>query len=489
MASYLDRLITLDEEGTENLDTSFEAEQTQDITEVIDVDTNNDEINAEAVSIEEDLEAMQDGTEAVGELAEQESVNDELLESPGDISPEVAKATNDAFKVTLAGLAIDVRDTVYGNITYDSNRNEPIEVVRITNDGVKDFMSKIKEHIIAFFRTIKAKLQKLIAKLFIMFSDVSKKGEALHKQLKNKLDRLKNKTTSAGNAKIDTSRHETKQKIMEYMPLWFLEHDGSINNAIKALEDRFTKESTEPYSMEICKAGVGYMLMCTMSSISDSATKHLTTVLGNIGNGLKIETDPNKVIKVINGLIDKKQGGFFNNTEYLIEAPEKKNYETSNAVIAGGLFSKTVQCYSFRLHEDADELIPSIVWSNSKVKQSRIDSVSIKDVTPDDIKSLINCAIKIGKNSKGMCNAGYGHLADGEKFIIRVFDELSKIEEIKSGVAIRASSVWRSLLASTAFKAIMDQAKAGRRVLALANYLYNQLDEDYKDAKKEDKRK
>lgn len=474
MASYLDRLITLDEEGTENLDTSFEAEQTQDITEVIDVDTNTDEVNAEAVAIEEDIEAMQDGTEAVGELAEQETVNDELLESPGDISPEVAKATNDAFKVTLAGLAIDVRDTVYGNITYDSNRNEPIEVVRITNDGVKDFMSKIKEHIIAFFRTIKAKLQKLIAKLFIMFSDVSKKGEALHKQLKNKLERMKSKQTSKNrNAAIDVSRHETKRKIMDYMPVYFLEHGGSINNTISALEKRFTSTSTIPYSIEIAK-DVFEILHKTMDKTEGSGSGNVTS---------------KSLINEINNNIELTQNKFFKNYVTLIDFKDKNEHETSIGVIAGGLFSKTLQCYAFRLHEDADLLIPNLLWQNINIPQADIDDVKISDVGPDDIKSIINCAIKIGKNSKGMCEAGYKHLSDMEKDIITRCDKMAKDGDVKNGVFIKYSSVCRSLAASVTFKAIMDQAKAGRRVLALANYLYNQLDEDFKDAKKEDKRK
>ena len=476
MASYLDRLITLDEEGTENLDTSFEAEQTQDITEVIDVDTNNDEINAEAVSIEEDLEAMQDGTEAVGELAEQESVNDELLESPGDISPEVAKATNDAFKVTLAGLAIDVRDTVYGNITYDSNRNEPIEVVRITNDGVKDFMSKIKEHIIAFFRTIKAKIQKLIAKLFIMFSDVSKKGEALHKQLKNKLERMKTKQTSKNkNAAIDVSRHETKIKIMDYMPIFFIEHKGSIKGAIEAVEERFTKTGTVPYAMEI------------VGSVIKMLNEVVEITEGNNSNKNNNKFDAKSVIGGINTIINKHQN-LFKHAYRSIDAIDKKDNETSEGIIVSGLFSKTLNCLHYRLHEDADILIPNTIWSTAKIKQSEIDGISISDVDPDSIKTIINCAIKIGKNSKGMCEGGYKHLADTEKEIINFIDKAAKDAEIKNGIMIKASSVARSVAASVTFKCIMDQAKAGRRVLALANYLYNQLDEDFKDAKKEDKR-
>ena len=479
MASYLDKLITLDEEGTENLDTSFEAEQTQDITEVIDVDTNNDEINAEAVAIEEDLEAMQDGTEAVGELAEQESVNDELLESPGDISPEVAKATNDAFKVTLAGLAIDVRDTVYGNITYDSNRNEPIEVVRITNDGVKDFLSKIKEHIIAFFRTIKAKIQKLIAKMFIMFSDVSKKGEALHKQLKNKLERMKSKQTSKNRgAVIDVTKHETKRKIMDYMPLALMNNNGSVARSVEALHCTFARPSTLPATLTLAGAIVDYLM---------------ETINSSEGTGISGNFDPKTMVKAINAIVNKHTGnkGLYMALTALpfeIEAHDKNNYETTEGVIAAGIFSKNIQYYAFRIHEDADVLIPNILWGTTKIKQKEIDDINITDVTPDDIKSIINLAICIGKNSKGLCEGSYKHLSDTEKNIVKSLDKIGKDGDIKQSIIIKASSVARSLVASVTFKAVMEQAKAGRRVLALANYLYNQLDEDFKDAKKEDKR-
>ena len=338
MASYLDRLITLDEDGVENLETGFEAEQTQDITEVIDVDSNNDEINAEAAALEEDIEAMQEGTEAVGELAEQEEVNDELLESPADISPEVAKATNDAFKVTLASLSIDVRDTVYGNITYDSNRNEPIEVVRITNDGVKDFMSKLKEHIIAFFRAIKAKLQKLIAKLFIMFSDVSKKAEALLKEYKNKLSRLGSK-----GGKIDLDSHSTKKNIISYMPVFFISQDRKIKSAIKAVRAIFVENKSVPYSMEI----------------ANEIFKELTATINsteNLGNNVTVE----KFISNINTKIKDGQDIYVGKLAKKIEFDEKKDYLISDAVIAGGLFSKTLSVYAFKIHEDADVLIPNL---------------------------------------------------------------------------------------------------------------------------------
>ena len=472
MASYLDRLITLDEEGTENLDTSFEAEQTQDITEVIDVDTNNDEINAEAVAIEEDLEAMQDGTEAVGELAEQESVNDELLESPGDISPEVAKATNDAFKVTLAGLAIDVRDTVYGNITYDSNRNEPIEVVRITNDGVKDFLSKIKEHIIAFFRTIKAKIQKLIAKLFIMFSDVSKKGEALHKQLKNKLDRLKNKKVGKNNVDIDVSRAETKSKIASYMPIGLYLNNGNVEVTVKMLESIFTTSNSLPYGV------------LHISPMLDELNKIMNTTEGKGGSG---SWDASKTIKKLDGATKNVVG--IANVAKMWDEVEKANYETTEPILVSGMFSKVGDGVCFRIHEDADVLIPAIVWVKCKLKQSNIDDMNISGVCTDSIKSMINCAIKIGKNSKGTCEAAYKYLGDAEKDIINTCDKMAKDGDVTNGTFVKYSSVTRSLVASIVFKSVMEQAKAGRRVLALANYLYNQLDEDYKDAKKEDKRK
>ena len=481
MASYLDRLITLDEEGTENLDTSFEAEQTQDITEVIDVDTNNDEINAEAVSIEEDLEAMQDGTEAVGELAEQESVNDELLESPGDISPEVAKATNDAFKVTLAGLAIDVRDTVYGNITYDSNRNEPIEVVRITNDGVKDFLSKIKEHIIAFFRTVKAKLQKLIAKFFIMFSDVSKKGEALHKQLKNKLDRLKNKQTSKGNkAEIDVKNHETKIRIIEYMPMIFFSNSNASSNGTVAIKtivedvgNLFGGSNTLPIGLRYIEQALEVVTKAGLSTF--------------LGKGK--QRDAKEIITLINKVVDRNA-----NLQNIIKGwkPEdKKDYETSDAIVVSGFFSKTATALAFRIHEDSDTMVPSPVWVSAKIKQEQIDNCNITEVSADEIKEIINTAIKIGRNSVGICKAGYKHLEDIEKELKTVFSKLEAHSDgdYKAGEIIKWSSVIRSITASVAFKSIMDQAKAGRRVLALANYLYNQLDEDFKDAKKEDKRK
>ena len=484
MASYLDQLrITLDE--AEELEMEG-GELSGDVTESIEDEANTDEVMEESAALEEDLEAMQENADATSDLVETEAATDAVLDAPDEHSESemeaVAEATQDSFMVTLAKLGVQREDMKHFGVTSDSSLS-PLERIKITNDGVKDFLSRLKEHIIAFFRTVKNKIKKLIAKLVVMVTGCTKKADAVIKKYKNRLK--KNESFKLRENKT------TMMRIVKPMP--FLFTVGSMSQITKAVLDTYKSSDTDL---------IKYLSSGILAILEDSKEYQKS------GKG-DFKSTANKLEKTLYTNITTKyyswvyslaaEGGFskenisskvLDNSDYVCTFKAlKESEESTPAIVASSGFNSSIKLVRFVVHEDSDSWIPRSEFATVTVKQSSMDKV-IKDlsINGEDVKSFMEAIYKASKEVKGITNGCWKHLEDAEKAIIKAADKAAKEGEIKNGDFIKISSIYRSVLSSVTFTKVMEYALGCRKLLGISVAMAEAIIDDEKQSKKDNKR-
>ena len=491
MAGYLSRLqITLDEEdallqddGTivDGIGTNEPVSTVIEVGTAISAQDADDEIQEEAVSIESDLEAMQEGVDAVTELKEQNDVHQELLEQPEIISPEVAVTTQDAFVITLAKLKITPEMAFQSRLSLDSCAKDPVRIVRVTHDGVKEFLNRIKEHIMAFFRTVKKKVMKLIASLAVYFSASIEKVDALIKKCEK--GRVKDK-------KFDISKRENAQKFFDLVPyaaIPIISSNGSYN-----IEEYFN------------------IIGNALKGASTDHLEGLKTIINEVLEGYvkkgSMGTD-NKPIKYaadkVKAFNTKYSKGKAITWEDIVRAHEQKfitgelktkeDYEYSEAFLASIPAGKTLTVYRIGANTEADVDIPEFFSYKASLTQAGVDKAV--EILSNGNKGIYNGQmiadilenLRAGvKQASGYCKGMYGHLEDEEKKIVSIIEPLKKeeSEDYKSGELIKLVSQTQMVMAKATFENVMSISKMIKTLMAVGNLALDAI----KDQETEEKR-
>lgn len=472
MASYLDQLrITLDEAEEMEMEG---GELSGDVTESIEDEANTDEVMEESAALEEDLEAMQENADATSDLVETEAATDAVLDAPDEHSESemeaVAEATQDSFMVTLAKLGVQREDMKHFGVTSDSSLS-PLERIKITNDGVKDFLSRLKEHIIAFFRTVKNKIKKLIAKLVVMVTGCTKKADAVIKKYKNKLK--KNETYNMRDNKT------VMFKIINHAPFLFTIYRAGLASVIK---DTYKKESTNLIK-ELSDAITGLLIKSKdyqkggKGSYEDALEK-MVKRLDTIGAASNIDQGWLKDIRLL-----KK--------EYVCTFKEpKEDYVASPAFMLTAGLGRSIKLMRFVGHTDSENWVPSLETATVTVRQSEIDRIAknMVNYTGKDVMDIMEAVYQASKEVKGLTDGCWKHLEDAEKAIIKSCGEVEKEGDIKNGDIIKVSSIFRNAICNATFAKVMEFALGCRRLLNMSVAMAEALLDDEKQSKKDAKR-
>ena len=499
MAGYLSRLqITLDEEdallqddGTivDGIGTNEPVSTVIEVGTAISAQDADDEIQEEAVSIESDLEAMQEGVDAVTELKEQNDVHQELLEQPEIISPEVAVTTQDAFVITLAKLKITPEMAFQSRLSLDSCAKDPVRIVRVTHDGVKEFLLRIKEHIMAFFRTVKKKVMKLIASLAVYFSGSIEKVDALIK----KFGKAKLKEN-----KFDLSKRETAAKFFELAPyaaLPIITSNGSYNieeyfsilgNKLKGADTdhlthlrKLVNSLIEDY---VANNGSNSETAKKMLEVATDHIKRLKQFLDNEFKGINWENDiiPAYEAKYITG-----------------ELKTKEDYRYTEPFLISLPAGKSISIYRIGWNEEANNEIPEIFNYKANLTQAGIDKAVEKmmgnsnSIYSGDMigKMLENLRAGV-KQADGYCKAMYKHLEDAEKEISNGISKLEKDadDDFKDGTLIKLVSQLQMTMAKATFENVMSISKSIKLLLAVGNLAVESIEQTRKDDRADERR-
>ena len=480
MASYLDQLrITLDEAEEMEMEG---GELSGDVTESIEDEANTDEVMEESAALEEDLEAMQENADATSELVETEAATDAVLDAPDEHSESemeaVAEATQDSFMVTLAKLGVQREDMKHFGVTSDSSLS-PLERIKITNDGVKDFLSRLKEHIIAFFRTVKNKIKKLIAKLVVMVTGCTKKADAVIKKYKNRLK--KHDTFELRQDKT------TMMKIVKPAPLIFVFYGDSMAKLSEAVEKTYSKPHTN--LIKDLSTNIVNMLQGSYVKYQKEGKGEIKKVLESLTKASFQDAFQTNVAHVL-------LKGYSHGERWVIQddyistfKATKVDYVASRpfAITAG--IGPSIKLLRFVVNEDSENWVPSIEIGTVTIKQSKIDSAMPKlKINGDDVRNFLEAVYQASKQVKGLTDGCYRHLEDAEKSIINACNKAEREGEVKNGDIIKISSVFRNAVSTATFSKVMEYALGCRRLLSLGVNMAEALLEDEKQKKKDDKR-
>ena len=502
MAGYLSRLqITLDEEdallqddGTivDGIGTNEPVSTVIEVGTAISAQDADDEIQEEAVSIESDLEAMQEGVDAVTELKEQNDVHQELLEQPEIISPEVAVTTQDAFVITLAKLKITPEMAFQSRLSLDSCAKDPVRIVRVTHDGVKEFLLRIKEHIMAFFRTVKKKVMKLIASLAVYFSASIEKVDALIK----KCDKGKLKDN-----KFDLKNKDIARKFFELVPYTALPIIASgggydISKYFRMLGDKFKGSSTnhlEKLKDIIIKVLSMYVeRQGTSDTYVKELAKELTDGIAKVKDALATGTTSPGFLLEWKEYLDAYEQKYIQG-----ELKTKEDYEYTEPFVASLPAGNAISIYRIGFNTEANNEIPEFFNYKASLTQTGIDkavellSSSNNSVYNGSMVSDLLEDLRGGiKQVDGYCKGMYKHLEDGEKEITNIISKLEKDadDEYKDGSLIKLVSQTQMILAKATFENVMSISKVIKTILAVGNLAVDSIKDTIKEDKREAKR-
>lgn len=449
MSVYLNRVqITMDEENEMALEElelereSSPADGEVPVEHVINTTEVEIAIEDEASGIKAEVDAINTANDAVSDLTEQVAIEEELLENPDDLTEEVAEITQDTFMFTVSKLRYPKEE--YSNyITTDADYT-PAERVAVTLDGVKDFLLRIKEHIVAFFRSIKERIKRLYSKIFVFLANVAKRGEALQKKIREN-----------GNLKqgVYNDTDANNRKLYSFFPM------GAVQK--KSL-DKIVEELGEG-----------------TPAIGMDTIKQIVTVIKNNAFSSKGSITINDINKIINKDAHP-WANWFTNSGLLkkVERPGKGNATNSHSVILRGAASNVIKAMRWYHTVGSTEVVPSVETYDIKIPGSFLDGRDgPSGLNGEKVIKYLDTVVKLSKNVKSFSDNTYKQMDDINKNLI---DDLNKLDTknnstIKAHTVIKVSSVCRTMVANVAFNRVMDQSKAIRRLLSMCNFIVNNL--------------
>ena len=219
------------------------------------------EVTQNEIDVNNDIATLEENTEIVNELIEQ---NDEITEvvesSPASVTPEVVQEHNTRFLIALGRLGAGTNDLSNIKIGTESS-SLPLQQLKVTQEGIID---TIKE----FF----AKIWNFIKDIFTKIIDWFKNLFGVTKKKEDKIASVDNQIKKAG---IDINK--AKKEVDELLK------DPEVEKIIKDAE-KTTKEDTEKLLKEkLSKPGkTGKLTWKDDSKTEDSKTEDSKTEDSNV---------------------------------------------------------------------------------------------------------------------------------------------------------------------------------------------------------------
>lgn len=191
-----DELIEMEMENSEPIEEVSVAESVQD-----DVDNSSDaeEFQETMVAAEEDVVEMEKQEEVLEGLQEQDSIIEEKLEQPEEVTPEDVVVAQEAFAFALGRLCGSNED--YKNfkqsirVSYESNNNEPAAVLRsLHTEGFKEFIQRIIASINVLLLRVINWVKKLMVKIVVLFDQSEKTLKKMEEVISQNSGQAVNKT-------------------------------------------------------------------------------------------------------------------------------------------------------------------------------------------------------------------------------------------------------------------------------------------------------
>lgn len=157
-------------------------ESTTPVADAIEDEDNVVELNNEISAFEEYCEENNNAIDAASELQDQVDAQEEIMENnPEQVTEQTVEVAQEQFYQTINKISSLRFYGTSGTISHELSAGTPLERLKVSCEGVKDFINAVIEKIKAFFKMIKNWLVKILQK----FGILKKNEEKTAKLLKN----------------------------------------------------------------------------------------------------------------------------------------------------------------------------------------------------------------------------------------------------------------------------------------------------------------
>ena len=200
------------------------------------------EINNEISTFEEHCDEVCSATEVADELQEQVDAQEEILEEkPEEVTEDTVAVAQEQFYITMSKIGSLQHYKTSGTISHEISAGTPTERLKLTCEGVKDFIEKVWEKIKAFFKKIVDWFKSILQKLGIIKNQAKKSS----KDLKEEISDIAKKNNVSEQEVIATTveyieKNPQDEKVEKAMNL-LVESIGCLNIAVPNFKDIINK--------------------------------------------------------------------------------------------------------------------------------------------------------------------------------------------------------------------------------------------------------
>ena len=169
---------------------NVESEGTLEVTDVIAAEEAEAEVADINQAIESENEVIEENQEVAEELEEVSEANETLIEqAPEQVTPEQVVAAEQAFVHAIGRARLNRKEMMEirrgHTVSFESANASPLQALRVTQEGIKDFLRNLWDQIKTLIGKVIGAIQKLFQKVKLMFAGLEKKVKALKSFAKN----------------------------------------------------------------------------------------------------------------------------------------------------------------------------------------------------------------------------------------------------------------------------------------------------------------
>lgn len=169
---------------------NVESEGTLDVTDVIAAEEAEAEVAELNGAIEAENEVIEENQEVAEELEEVAEANETLInEAPEQVTPEQVVAAEQAFVHAIGRARLNRKEMMEIRrstaVSFESASASPLQALRVTQEGIKDFLRNLWDQIKTLIGKVVGAIQKLFQKVKAAFAGLEKKAAALKASVKN----------------------------------------------------------------------------------------------------------------------------------------------------------------------------------------------------------------------------------------------------------------------------------------------------------------
>lgn len=175
--------------NAEEFDTGAELSGDAEVTvsDAVESETQAIETEEEIAEVAEDIATTEEAEETADELQEQIEENEKAIEN-NEVTEDTVAVAQERFYDSISNIrCLKEYSAIKSRYSAESYAS-PVEKLRLSTEGVKEFVVELIERIKLAFLKIKELIKKLYVKFVVMMTNVEKKAKALIKELDNLKD-------------------------------------------------------------------------------------------------------------------------------------------------------------------------------------------------------------------------------------------------------------------------------------------------------------